>query len=257
MELDEVVISRAIIEDFSRTLSEYADVDVGIVGGGPSGLVCATYLARAGAKVALFERKLSVGGGMWGGGMMFPRIVVQREATRILDEFGIRYREYRPGYYLASSIEAVGKLTAAAADAGAEVFNLMSVEDVMIRENDEVRGLVINWSAVDIAGLHVDPLTVSTKVVVDATGHPAEVCRIVQDKVTGKGFKVLGERSMWAEKGEKALIDTTREVYPGLVVAGMAANAVSGGPRMGPVFGGMLLSGEIAAGIVKRKLGIA
>jgi thiazole biosynthesis enzyme len=256
MELDEVAISRAIIEDFSRTLSEYAEVDVGIVGGGPSGLVCAAYLAKAGAKVALFERKLSVGGGMWGGGMMFPRIVVQREATRILDEYGIRYREYRPGYYLASSVEAVGKLTAAAAGSGAEVFNLMSVEDVMIRENDEIAGLVINWSAVDIAGLHIDPLTVRAKVVVDATGHPAEVCRIVQNKVTGTGFKVLGERSMWAEKGEKALITTTREVYPGLIAAGMAANAVSGGPRMGPVFGGMLLSGEIAAGIVKKKLGI-
>jgi thiazole biosynthesis enzyme len=212
MELDEVTISRAIIEDFSRTLSEYAEVDVGIVGGGPSGLVCAAYLARAGVKVALFERKLSVGGGMWGGGMMFPRIVVQREATSILDEFGIRYREYRPGYYIAGSVEAVGKLTAAAAGAGAEVFNLMSVEDVMIREDDEIAGLVINWSAVDIAGLHVDPLTIRTKVVVDATGHPAEVCRIVQNKVAGAGFKVLGERSMWAEKGEKALITTTREV---------------------------------------------
>lgn len=257
MELDEVVISRAIIEDFSRTLLEYADVDVGIVGGGPSGLVCATYLAKAGAKVALFERKLSVGGGMWGGGMMFPRIVVQQEATRILDDFGIRYREYRPGYYLASSVEAVGKLAASAAGAGAEVFNLMSVEDVMIRENDEVRGLVINWSAVGMAGLHVDPLTVGTKVVVDATGHPAEVCRIVQNKVTGKGFKVLGERSMWADRGERALMSATKEVYPGLVVAGMAANAVCGGPRMGPIFGGMLLSGEMAASIVKKKLGIS
>jgi thiamine thiazole synthase len=256
MELDEVVISRAIIEDFSRTLSEYAEIDVGIVGGGPSGLVCAACLARAGAKVALFERKLSVGGGMWGGGMMFPRIVVQREAARILDEFGIRHREYRPGYHLASSVEAVGKLTAAAADAGAEIFNLMSVEDVMIRENDEIAGLVINWSAVGMAGLHVDPLAVRSKVIVDASGHPAEVCRIVQDKVAGRGFKVLGERSMWAEKGEEALIAATREVYPGLVVAGMAANAVSGGHRMGPVFGGMLLSGEIASGVVKKKLGI-
>jgi thiamine thiazole synthase len=61
---------------------------------------------------------------------------------------------------------------------------------------------------------------------------------------------------MWAEKGEEALIAATREVYPGLVVAGMAANAVSGGHRMGPVFGGMLLSGEIASGVVKKKLGI-
>ncbi len=257
MELDEVTISRAILEDFSRALSEYAEVDAGIVGGGPSGLVCATHLAKAGAKVALFERKLAVGGGMWGGGMMFPRIVVQREARRILDEFGIRYREYRPGYYLASSVEAVGGLTAAASKAGAEIFNLMSIEDVMIRENDEVAGLVINWSAVGMAGLHVDPLAVRTKVVVDATGHPAEVCRIIENKVSGKGFKVPGERSMWADRGERSLIDATREVYPGLIVTGMAANAVAAGPRMGPVFGGMLLSGEIAAGIAKKKLGLS
>lgn len=257
MELDETVISRAIIDDFLRTLSDYVSVDVGIVGGGPSGLICATYLARAGVKVAVFERKLSVGGGMWGGGMMFPRIVVQQEATRILDDFGIRYKEYRPGYYIAGSIEAVGKLTSAAAGAGAEIFNLMSVEDVMIRENKEVVGLVINWSAVDIAGLHVDPLTVRTRVVVDATGHPAEVCRIVERKVSGGAFKVPGEQSMWADRGEKALISTTKEVYPGLVVAGMAANAVAGGPRMGPIFGGMLLSGEIAARIVKEKLGVS
>ena len=38
-------------------------------------------------KTVLIERKLSVGGGMWGGGMMFPRIVVQDEAKRLLDRF--------------------------------------------------------------------------------------------------------------------------------------------------------------------------
>ena len=39
----------------------------------------------------------------------------------------------------------------------------------------------------------------------------------------------------------------THEVYPGLVVGGMVANAVHGGHRMGPVFGGMLRSGRKAA----------
>jgi thiamine thiazole synthase len=42
-------------------------------------------------------------------------------------------------------------------------------------------------------------------------------------------------------------VENTREVYPGLFVSGMAANAVCGGYRMGPVFGGMLLSGRKAA----------
>ncbi len=259
MNIDEVMISRAIIDDFSKTFLDYTDTDVGVVGAGPAGLVCAAYLARAGVKVAVFERKLSVGGGMWGGGMMFPRIVVQQEALKIMDDFGIRYNEYAPGYYIANSIEAVGKLAATAVENGAEIFNLMTVEDVMIREDDEVTGLVINWTAVEMAGLHVDPLSIKTKMVVDATGHDADVCRIIEKKVAGAKFNqgkgVVGEKSMWAEVGEKMLVSTTKEVYPGLIVAGMAANAVSGGHRMGPIFGGMLISGEIAANFVKQKLG--
>ncbi|NLM29319.1 MAG: ribose 1,5-bisphosphate isomerase, partial [Methanomicrobiales archaeon] len=35
----------------------------------------------------------------------------------------------------------------------------------------------------------------------------------------------------------------------------MAANAVAGECRMGPIFGGMLLSGERAADLVAEKLG--
>jgi len=52
---------------------------------------------------------------------------------------------------------------------------------------------------------------------------------------------------MWAERGKAEIIGNTREVHPGLLVAGMAANAVFGSPRMGAIFGGMLLSGQLAA----------
>ena len=44
-----------------------------------------------------------------------------------------------------------------------------------------------------------------------------------------------------------------KEAYRNLYVAGMAANAVFGSNRMGPVFGGMLLSGKkVAEEILKR-----
>ena len=247
MTIDEISITRAIVTEFTESFLDCTDVDCALVGAGPANLVAAYTLAKSGIKTVVIERNLSVGGGMWGGGMMFPRIVVQEEARRFLDEFGIAYTEYEEGLYVADSIESVCRIAASAIGAGAKVFNLMSVEDVMIRDAGRVSGLVINWTSVAAAHLHVDPLTIRSKVVIDGTGHDAEVCKIVAKKIPDAALQVHGEQPMWADRGESALLDFSKEVYPGLVVSGMAANAVSGGHRMGPIFGGMMLSGERAA----------
>ncbi len=250
MKIDERIISRAIIDGYFKKLKENLDVDIAIVGGGPAGLTAGYYAALAGKKVCLFERKLTIGGGMWGGGMLFNEIVVQESALGILDEFGIRHSEYEKGYHTADSVEAASTLISKAAQAGVKFFNCVSAEDVLMRP-DRVIGLVLNWSPVEMAGLHVDPLAMRAKFVVDATGHAAEVVNVVQRKVPGKlstpTGKIEGEKSMWAEEAEKLTLDNTREVFPGLFIAGMSANAVFGGPRMGPIFGGMLLSGKKTA----------
>jgi len=244
--MDEIIISKAIVESYMKDLLEFLEMDVAVVGAGPSGMVAGYYLAKRGVKVAIFESKLSVGGGMWGGGIMFNRIVVQSEAKAILDELGISCEEYQDGYYIADAVEAVATLCSRAVKAGSKIFNLLGMEDVMIREGDRVTGLVLNWSAVSMANLHVDPLGVKAKLVIDATGHDAEVCRIVARK-TGAKLEVRGEKSMWAEVGERGIVENTKQVCPGLLVTGMAANAVFGAPRMGPVFGGMILSGRKVA----------
>jgi thiamine thiazole synthase len=59
---------------------------------------------------------------------------------------------------------------------------------------------------------------------------------------------------MWSDRAESLTLENTREVFPGLYVAGMAANATFGGPRMGPIFGGMLLSGEKIANMLLQEL---
>ncbi|MDD5143124.1 sulfide-dependent adenosine diphosphate thiazole synthase [Methanoregula sp.] len=252
MELDEITISRAILSSQMNTLIDCMELDVAVVGAGPSGLACAALIAEQGIRVGVIEKKLSVGGGMWGGGMMFPRIVVQEEGRRLLDRFGIRSTPYQDGYYVAKSVEAVSRLTAAACDAGAEFFNLTSVEDVMIKGDGRISGLVINWTAVEMGRLHVDPLVMRCRYTVDATGHDAVVARLVEKK--GGDLKVRGESFMWADRAESRILRHTKEVFPGLVVAGMAANAIAGENRMGAVFGGMLLSGEHAAGLVLDRL---
>jgi thiamine thiazole synthase len=59
---------------------------------------------------------------------------------------------------------------------------------------------------------------------------------------------------MDADAGERFVVERTARIMPGLYVAGMAVCATFGGPRMGPIFGGMLLSGEKAARLVLADL---
>jgi thiazole biosynthesis enzyme len=254
--IDDIIITRIIFERFSKEFSSNIEVDVAIAGAGPAGLTAAKYLANAGKKVVMFERKLSVGGGMWGGGMTFPVIVVQKESKYILEDANVQVKNEGNGYYSADSIEVTTKLCSAAIDAGVRIFNTISVEDVLFN-NKKINGFVINWSAVEIAGLHVDPLSIRAKYCIDATGHAAEICHIVKQKVgslnTPSG-DLEKERSMCAEIGERTVVENTKEVFPGLFVAGMGANAVYGAPRMGPIFGGMLLSGQKAAELILKKL---
>ncbi len=255
MKIDDVTVSRAIIENYMGKLLDALELDVAIVGAGPAGMVCAYNLARSGAKVAIFEKKLSPGGGMWGGGMTFNEIVVGPEAKEILDEFGITSREYA-SVFTADSVEATGAIIGAAARE-ARIFNLLSCEDVAV-ENDKVTGIVLNNSAVAAAGLHVDPLTIRSKFVVDATGHESVVAHILCDRHNYKLFtetgRVMGEGAMWAERGEETVVENSREIYPGVWAAGMAANAIFGAPRMGPIFGGMLLSGRKCAQEIEKQL---
>ncbi len=256
MEIDEVLVTRKIVERYTEEFLENVDVDVVIAGAGPSSLTAARYLAKAGLRVVIFERKLTPGGGMWGGGMTFPIIVVQEGSKDLLGEIGVRLRDAGDGYFTADSVEASAKLIAAAVSAGARLYNTISVEDVMIRQ-DSICGVVINSSAVEVAGLHVDPLAIRAKYVIDGTGHPAEVVHVVQRKVgklnTPTG-QIEGEKSMWAEVGEQMTVENTVEVYNNLYVCGMASNAVMGAPRMGPIFGGMLLSGrKVAEMIIARE----
>lgn len=250
-------ITKAILESYTQRLLDNLKVDVVIGGAGPSGLCGSYFLARKGLKTVVFEKALKLGGGMPGGGMMYNVIVVQKEAIPLLEEFDIRYREKEPGHYTADALEATAMLTAKAIKAGVSIFNLVTIEDVILKK-ERLEGVVINWSAVEIAKLHVDPVCIKSRVVIDATGHPAEITKMVEKKTQGKLLtptgRIIGEGSMDAEEAEKFVIKNAGEVYPGLFVCGMAVNAAFGGPRMGPIFGGMLRSGKRVAEKIEKRL---
>lgn len=249
----EAEITRAIVESASEEWVELAESDVIVVGAGPSGLTAARYIAERGFKTLVLERRLSFGGGIGGGGMLFHKVVAEKEAKDILDDFNISYKERR-NLLVIDAAEMMAKLATKAIDSGAKIIHGVSVEDVIFRDDPlAVKGVCIQWSAVEISGLHVDPIFIRSKAVVDATGHDAEVISVATRKIP-LDIPVVGERSAHSEVAEREIVEKTGKIVKGLYAAGMAVAAVHNLPRMGPIFGGMLMSGKKIAEIIAKDL---
>ena len=174
------------------------------------------------------------------------KVTVRAPAQALFDEIGVPYSEAGEGLYVTDGPHACSKLIASACDAGVKVLNMTKFEDVVVRQN-KVSGVVINWtpvSALPRAITCVDPVAIESKLVVDATGHDAVVVSSLQKRGL---VEIKGVGAMWVEESEDAVVENTTEVYPGLIVTGMAVATTFGLPRMGPTFGGMLMSGKRAA----------
>jgi thiamine thiazole synthase len=158
------------------------------------------------------------------------------------------------GLHVADGPHACSKLIAAACDAGVKFANMTAVDDVVLHGGNRLAGVVINWSPIGALPRQitcVDPVAIETRVVVDATGHDAVVAQMLAKHGL---VEVAGGGSMWVARSEDAVVEHTGEIYPGLVVIGMAVSTVFGLPRMGPTFGGMLLSGKRGAECVLSML---
>ncbi len=246
-------ITRAIASEFITTLNEYAESDVIIIGAGPSGLMAAKELSAKKFKVLVVERNNYLGGGFWVGGYMLNPITVRAPGQKVLQDLGVPLKEQVPGLFIAPGPHACSKLIAAACDAGAKFLNLTLIDDVMLREK-RVAGVVVNWTPVSALPREitcVDPIGLESKIVIDATGHDAQVVRLLERRGL---LKVPGYGAMWVERSEDAVVEHTGEVYPGVIVTGMAVSTAYGLPRMGPTFGAMLLSGRRAAEVAQEKL---
>jgi len=252
----EANITKAIVEYALKDLEDYSEVDVAIVGAGPSGLTAAYYLAKEGLKVLVFERRFSFGGGTGPGGNLLPRIVFQEEALPLLQELGVKFiKTQYDGLYVTSPAEVVAKLATRAIDAGARILLGAHVQDLIYRLDPvRVYGVVWVWTPIHEGGYHVDPLFTEAKAVVDATGHNAEIISLACRRIPEIGVTMKGERAAYAHLAEKLIVEYTGKVAPGLYVTGMAVASVYGLPRMGPIFGGMILSGKKAAELISRDL---
>jgi thiamine thiazole synthase len=248
-------VTRALVREFAAQFDEYVDTDVLIAGAGPSGLICGKVLAEHGVKVMVIERNNYLGGGFWIGGYLMNKVVVREPANTILDDLGVPCKEVEPGLFVADGPHACSKLIAAACDAGVKFQNMTSVDDVVLREEGRVAGLVINWTPIHALPRQIaciDPVAIETRLVVDATGHDAAVVKHLADRGLAS---VPGCHPMWVDRSEDDVVRHTGIVHPGLLAIGMSVSSVYGLTRMGPSFGAMLLSGIRGAEIALDCLG--
>lgn len=151
------------------------------------------------------------------------------------------------------------------------MFNATAVEDLVVHGR-RVAGVVTNWTLV--AQNHdsqscMDPNTITAPVIVSATGHDGPMGAFCAKRLVSAGLheRLGGMRGLDMKEAEENIVTGTREVVPGLIMAGgyfrllsftglshsanemvgMELSEYDGVNRMGPTFGGMMVSGIKAA----------
>lgn len=125
-----------------------------------------------------------------------------------------------------------------------KLFNATCAEDLIIKEDAEgvkrVTGLVTNWTLVSMNhGLQscMDPQTMTAPVVISFAGHDGPFGAFSVKRLESAGLVKLGDMGpLNMRKSEDAIVNQTREIFPGIVCGGMELSELDGAPRMGKYY---------------------
>ncbi|KAJ8747525.1 hypothetical protein K2173_009262 [Erythroxylum novogranatense] len=256
--IKESIVSREMTRRYMTDMITYADTDVVIVGAGSAGLSCAYELSKnPSVRVAIVEQSVSPGGGAWLGGQLFSAM----PAHHFLDELGIEYDEQ--DNYVVIKHAAVFTSTIMSkllVRPNVKLFNAVAVEDLIVKSG-RVGGVVTNWALVSMnhdTQSCMDPNVMEAKVVVSSCGHdgPFGATGAKRLKSIGMISNAPGMKALDMSAAEDAIVNLTREIVPGMIVTGMEVAEIDGSPRMGPTFGAMMISGQKAAHLALKSLGL-
>ncbi|GBG62485.1 hypothetical protein CBR_g30805 [Chara braunii] len=260
--IKESTVSREMTRRYMTDMITYADTDVVIVGAGSAGLSCAYELSKnPDIRVAIVEQSVSPGGGAWLGGQLFSAMIVRKPAHIFLDELGVEYDEQDT--YVVIKHAALFTSTVMSkllARPNVKLFNAVAAEDLIVK-GGRVGGVVTNWALVSLnhdTQSCMDPNVMEAKVVVSSCGHdgPFGATGVKRLKSIGMVDNLPGMKALDMNSAEDAIVRLTREVVPGMIVTGMEVAEVEGAPRMGPTFGAMMVSGQKAAHLALKALGL-
>lgn len=257
--IEEAQISRAMIKRYFEMMWDRAISDVVIVGAGSAGLSCAYHLAstRPDLKITILEANVAPGGGAWLGGQLMTPMVIRKPADRFLQELGVPFEDEGPFVVVKhAALFTSTLLSKVLAFPNVVMMNATAVEDLIIHKDfkgvQRVAGVVTNWTLVALnhdTQSCMDPNTITAPVVISATGHDGPMGAFSAKRLVSAGLlKELGNmRGLDMNRAEPTIVNNTREVAPGLIMAGMELSEHDGSARMGPTFGAMIASGIKAA----------
>ncbi|KAJ2964334.1 hypothetical protein NQZ79_g859 [Umbelopsis isabellina] len=252
-------VSRAMSKRYFKDMYERAVSDVVIVGAGSAGLSCAYRLATEcpHLKITIIEASVAPGGGCWLGGQLLSAMIVRKPTDQFLTEIGVPFED--EGNYVVVKHAALFTstiLSKVLALDNVKMFNATAVEDLIVKQDStgkqRIAGVVTNWTLVSLnhdTQSCMDPNTITAPVIISFTGHDGPMGAFCAKRIVKSGLvEQLGDmRCLDMGRAEPAIVNRTREVYPGLIVGGMELSELDGANRMGPCFSAMLASGEKAA----------
>ncbi len=179
--------------------------------------------------------------------------VFRREAIEILKEHGL-VEEYSSGDILVMDLYTLMiKAVARCLERKVKLLLPANFRDVLYTR--ELRNYVVQGVVVEIGNFTT---CIRSRAIVDTTENALVVETALRSvpylEVPTPDGTVIGLRGYWVEEASRAMIANTRKVLPGIVVCGLAANAVFGSPK--PVFDmtSVVLSARKAAQLVRNEL---
>jgi cysteine-dependent adenosine diphosphate thiazole synthase len=234
----EAEVSREMTTRYMKDMYDFADSDVIIAGAGSAGLVAAYELSKhPNVSVALIEQSVAPGGGAWLGGQLFSSMIVRKPADVFLDELDIPYEEKEHHVVIKHAALFTSTVMAKLLRApNVKLFNATAIEDLIVKQG-RVAGVVTNWTLVTLnhgTQSCMDPNVMEGKVLISACGHdgPMGASGVKRLQNIGMVDHVPGMGCLDMGTAEDAIVRGTKEIVPGMIVAGMEVAELEGAPRM-------------------------